>query len=110
MEIKKTNAGKIEIISVAGKMDALNSPDFERSVFSSIDSGVSSIIIDLSDLEYISSSGLRVFLMAAKKMQPEGKMCLCELQPQVLQIFQISGFDSIFTIYDTRDNALKHFK
>ncbi len=108
MEIRKSIQNNVETLSIKGKIDALNSQQFENSVFASISSGTSKLIIDLKELEYISSSGLRVFLMVAKKLKTSGKVCLCELQPQVLQIFRISGFDSIFTICNTMEEALKY--
>ena len=57
------------------------------------------VILDLSGLEYISSAGLRVLLIVAKKVQQaQGKVALCGLTPNVREIFAISGFDAIFSI------------
>jgi anti-sigma B factor antagonist len=65
-------------------------------------------VIDLSHLEYVSSSGLRVFLLAAKRLHSaEGKIVLCSLKEHVRQVFDLAGFSSILSIYGSRDDALK---
>ena len=66
------------------------------------------IVIDCSELHYISSSGLRVFLMALKKISAAGgRFRLCSLQDNIREIFEIAGFNTIFSIFGTVDEATK---
>ena len=65
------------------------------------------LLIDLSDLEYISSAGLRALLVTAKRIRKEsGKMCLCGLKENVMEVFEISGFSAIFDSAVTEEEAL----
>ena len=65
-------------------------------------------MIDLSRLDYVSSAGLRVFLVAAKRMRSkDGKIALCSLQDHVQQVFDLSGFSSILSIYASREDGIK---
>ncbi len=106
MEIKKTTLNQIEIFEISGRIDANNANDFEKILVQSIEEGATKMIADLTNLEYISSSGLRVFLLIAKKIGKNGFIYLCSLQPQVSQIFNISGFNNIFSIFENREDAL----
>lgn len=92
------NHGSI-IIAVEGRIDTLTASEFESTVTHEIAKGISRLIINCSGLGYISSSGLRVFLMAQKKMIASGgSLVLCCLQPPIKEIFDISGFSGIFDI------------
>ena len=63
-------------------------------------------MIDGGTLDYISSTGLRVLLVAAKRLKAvEGKIVLSSLKPHILEVFEIAGFKSIFPIYATADQA-----
>jgi anti-anti-sigma factor len=69
------------------------------------------IIIDCKDLDYVSSSGLRIFLKALKQVSGAGgKFVICSLQSQIMQVFRISGFDRLFDIYPGKAEALSSFK
>lgn len=66
-----------------------------------------SLLIDLRELVYVSSAGLRVILMAAKRVRAKGgRIALCGLQPQVAEVFEISGFGAIVPIHADRESAL----
>ena len=72
-----------------------------------IDGGETRLVIDLSRVDYVSSAGLRVFLMAFKRLTADGgKIVLCSLQEPVRQVFDIVGFYSMFPIVNSRDEAL----
>jgi len=106
MEIKKTTINQVEIFEISGRIDANNAKDFENVLVQSIEGGATKMIADLTNLEYISSSGLRIFLFVAKKIGKNGFIHLCSLQPQVSQIFNISGFNNIFSIFENKEAAL----
>jgi len=101
---KEKNAFKI---SVKGRMDAVSAPDFESKLGYWMDNGEINFIVDLSELDYISSAGLRSILMIAKKLKArDGKILLSALQDTVKEVFEISGFSSIIPIYDSVESAL----
>jgi anti-sigma B factor antagonist len=90
--------GRIDSSSV-GVMD-----DAFRQAFSD---GALSLLVDMSKVEYISSGGLRSFLLALKEMKKkEGKLILCALSPSVSKVFKLSGFNTIFDIVPDRADAL----
>jgi anti-anti-sigma factor len=75
-----------------------------------INSGAQRLAVDLSQLDYVSSSGLRVFLLAAKQLQgTQGKIVLCALKDHVRQVFDLAGFSSVLSIYGSRDEAIRGF-
>lgn len=90
-----------------GRIDSATGPAFEKDVLAKIDGGQRCLLLDFGDLQYISSAGLRIVLLAAKKMKTAGgKLALCSLNPQIAEVFEISGFARILDIHPSRDAAL----
>ncbi len=107
MKIFQEKVNNFSVISIDGRIDSNNYSDFEEEVNKLFSDGETNIIIDCRGLNYISSSGLRVFLVAQKKViSLKGKLHLCNLQPAIKEIFTISGFTSIFKIFDTVEQAV----
>lgn len=99
MEFAQEQAGDVLIVRLAGRLDSSAAPGAEQTFAGVLGPGIPHLAIDLSHLDYISSAGLRVLLIVAKKVQQaQGKVALCGLTPNVREIFAISGFDAIFTI------------
>ena len=108
MEVKESKHGNFLVLQVSGRLDTSNYGDLEKKLVACIDGGEHTIAIDCSDMVYISSSGLRVFLMALKKTTAVGgKLVLCGLQDNIREIFEIAGFTAIFTIADTLEQAVQ---
>ena len=108
MEINEDKRGDVVILSLSGRLDATTAKTFQERILSVIDSGAQRLVVDFSQLEYVSSSGLRVFLLAAKRLQPtDGKFALCGLQDHIRQVFDLAGFSSIISIYGSRAEAVK---
>lgn len=108
MEVNKKNVDGTPVVTVTGRVDAVTAPDLETEFNSCIDDGGTAIIADLSGLEYISSAGLRVILAAAKRLKTSGgDILLAGLTGPVKEVFEISGFYSIFKVFDSPDEALK---
>ena len=108
MEISEDKKSGVVTLGLSGRLDATTSKTFEENIVARIDSGDRQFVIDLSQLEYISSSGLRVFLLAAKRLHgADGKIVLCSLKDPVREVFDIAGFSSIFSIYGSHDEAIK---
>jgi len=108
VEIKEEKINSFTVVSVKGKLDASNSARLEEKLLSILDKNEENILINLKELDYISSSGLRVLLFTAKKIKElKGKFLLCELAPHIKEIFEIAGFTAIFTIYASKEEALE---
>jgi anti-anti-sigma factor len=108
MDISEDRKANVVVLALSGKLDATTAKTFEERILGAIDSGARRLVVDLLRLEYVSSSGLRVFLLAAKRLQAtDGKMALCGLQDHTRHVFDLAGFSSILSIYSTRDDAVK---
>lgn len=107
MEIVKKDHDGIKIINLSGRLDATSSIDAEQEFNSmTADEGVK-LLVNLQNLEYISSAGLRIILICAKQVRKQsGKLCLCSLSTNVNDVFEMSGFSSIFDIKDSEDDAI----
>ncbi|MBO6112543.1 MAG: STAS domain-containing protein [Lachnospiraceae bacterium] len=93
---KNVNGSELSI-SLEGRLDTTTAPQLEEEVKNSLD-GVSSLIMDLTQLEYISSAGLRVLLSAQKVMNKQGSMVVRNASEEVKEIFEVTGFSDILTI------------
>ena len=108
MEIETRHENEAVVVTVTGRVDAVTSPELEDSLSDLVESDAKVIILGLDELEYISSAGLRVILATAKKLKAkQGDVVLAGLQGDVKNVFDISGFTSIFRIFDTVEDALK---
>ena len=97
--------GKL-VLRPSGRLDSTTSVAFGQNLKIKAESGSSDIVIDFSDLEYISSAGLRTLLEAAKLLKAkEGNLSLCSLNSQVQEVFDISGFSGIFSIHQNLEGA-----
>lgn len=95
------------VVSPAGQVNSANAGGLETDLLAQVEKGEHKIVLDLSQLDYISSAGLRVILLLAKRLkQHAGGLVLCDIQPQVREVFDISGFLAILTVTDTREAAL----
>lgn len=110
MEISGKTMNNVEIVYINGRLDAYNSNLVEKELNELIDSGKIKIVADLSGVEYISSSGLRVMLSSLKKLNTlGGTLKLSSLQPYVMEVFEIAGFTKLFQIYSDEKEASQSF-
>jgi anti-anti-sigma factor len=99
MEFAQERAGDVLIVRMSGRLDSNTAQPAEDSFSRVLGEGPPRLAVDLSKLEYISSAGLRVLLVVAKKVQQaKGKVVLFGLGRNVREVFSISGFDQIFSI------------
>lgn len=84
-------------VAVAGSLDTLTSPELEKELEPAL-AGVTELVMDLKDLEYISSAGLRVLMGAAQVMAKQGEMTVTNVQDEVMKIFKLTHFTDIFHI------------
>jgi anti-anti-sigma factor len=107
MIINKTEEGNIIVLSLNGRLDTMHFPLVDKELSSLLESGKKEIVLDCKDMDYISSSGLRILLKTLKQADAvKGRFTICNLQPQIIQIFKISGFDHLFEIYPGKEEAV----
>ncbi len=95
------------IITVSGRMDAVTSPEFEKSFAEIVSRGDKAFIIDLCGVDYISSAGLRGILTSVKRVHAvQGKLAFTGIQGQVQEVFKISGFLTMLKVFSTETEAL----
>lgn len=108
MNITLTKEGDVNILAIDGRLDTTNYSDLEHHLTSLTEKKEYRILVNLEKMEYISSSGLRIFLMFLKRIKAaDGRFMLCGMSDDIKEIFEISGFINIFEIFNTREQALK---
>ncbi|MCI2055606.1 MAG: STAS domain-containing protein [Oscillibacter sp.] len=93
---KTTNAAELTV-ALAGRLDTSTAPQLEAELKTSLN-GVTSLVMDFTELEYISSAGLRVLLSAQKVMNKQGKMVIRHANETIMEVFEVTGFTDILTI------------
>src|SRR5918993_1364252 len=106
MEIRSAEDGGVMVIGVSGRLDSVTSDALDKEVQTQLAAGRTRLVFDLSALDYISSSGLRVFLLAARALRGKGSLALAAPQPKVQQVFDIAGMGSMVTIYASTTAAV----
>ena len=97
MTITKNQNGSSLTIALEGRLDTITAPQLEDELRTSLPS-VKDLVFDLTDLVYISSAGLRVLLSAQKTMNKQGDMCIRNVCPGVMEVFELTGFVDILNI------------
>ena len=97
LDIKKSINGDKASFALTGRVDTTTAPALEQEIKSSIN-GIADLTLDMKNLDYISSAGLRVLLAAQKIMNKQGKMTILNVNETVMEIFEVTGFIDILTI------------
>ena len=97
MEIKKTAAGSDLIIELIGRLDAVTAPQLEKELNASLNE-VKTLTFDFAKLEYIASAGLRVLLVAQKRMNKQGSMVIKNVSEEVKEVLDMTGFINFLQI------------
>ena len=110
MDISVQQSDQISIVSIAGSIDALTADQITGCIDERISSGEKHLVFDLSEVEFMSSAGLRAILGALKQTrQAGGDLYLAGAQRGVAGILRLSGFSKILKVYDSVDNAIAQF-
>lgn len=110
MKIKEDKKDQAMVLTIEGRLDSITSGTLEKEFLTIIEAGEKNIVVDCTDMDYISSAGLRVLLMAAKRTTKlGGKVVLAALCDNVQEVFDIAGFTSIFTITGSQEEAIRAF-
>lgn len=111
MVINQSIHGTVATLGLVGRLDGTTAKSVETSFINLVDRDFKLFVFDFTEIDYISSAGLRILLVAAKKLKTiDGRMVICCLTPNVQEVFDMSGFNTIFTIYDSFEDGLKHFE
>ena len=97
LNISKKIENGAALFALAGRLDTTTAPELEQEVKASLD-GVSELVMDMKELDYISSAGLRVLLSAQKVMNKQGSMTIRNANDTIMEIFEVTGFSDILTI------------
>ncbi|TCT07998.1 STAS domain-containing protein [Aquabacter spiritensis] len=99
MQIEREATGSDLVLKVSGRLDTPNAKPFEQSLLAAVAETSGRITVDLAGVDYVSSSGLRALLVAGKAMRAaKRELALRALQPQIREVFDISGFSTLFEI------------
>jgi len=108
MEIETAKEKNRIIVSVTGRIDAVTAPEFEKALLNQIVQGENKFLLNFNGVDYISSAGLRSILATAQQLKPKGgNIIFSGLKGPVKDVFQISGFATMFKIFETWEDALK---
>ncbi len=111
MDLRPRRIGDVIVLGPAGRVDHLNADDFREAVephLAQCEAGGASLLFDLSGLEYISSSGLRVLMIAAKLSKPRGgRIAVAAPRPVVAEVLEISRFNLVFPVHASVADAVQ---
>ncbi len=107
MKIEKETGQDVTILRISGRLDATTAQGLEKTVLDIVSSNSIPLLLNMAQLDYISSAGLRVLILALKKSKEQKNgLSLCCLQENVNNVLEIAGFLPLFTIYATQELAL----
>ena len=110
IDIKEEKSGDILILHVKGRLDAISSPAAEKKVFDLINDGQHKLLLDFNGVDYLSSAGMRMLLSTTKKLKTlSGKLIVCSITANVLDVLKLSGFDHVLDLAQTEEEALRKF-
>jgi serine/threonine-protein kinase RsbW len=106
-----TPAETVQIFALSGRLDAIQTEAALKGVDAAIVDGARKVLLDMAGVTFMSSSGLRALLLMRKELLAhDGELRLCELRPEVQEVFGLTGFTQVFTIHRSRQEALDAFR
>ena len=116
MEISHKRLNRVDLLTVTGRLDAASAPQFRQAIEALFDQGRYRIVLDLAGLEYIASPGLRVLIEARKRARDwkltdleGGDVRIANLPPRIKEVFDLTGFTSLFEIFNDTLEAVGSF-
>lgn len=108
--MKEESKGEVLVLRIQGRLDAVSSPTAERKVFDFINNGQHKLLLDFAGVDYLSSAGMRMLLSVTKKLKTlSGKLVLCSVTTNVMDVLKMSGFDHVLELTKTEEDALHKF-
>lgn len=110
MKIDMHDKEDVKVVRFEGKLDTNTTPDAEVKLMAIVNDGCGKILVDFQKLDFVSSAGLRILLVTAKKLGTTGgSLRVCGLNETVRDIFDISGFSTLLRVFDDEQEALADF-
>jgi anti-sigma B factor antagonist len=116
MEITHKRLNRVDLLSVSGRLDAMSAPQFKQKIDELFGEGRYRLVLDLAGLEYVASPGLRVLIEARKRARDwkitdleGGDVRIANLPPRIKEVFDLTGFTSLFEIYGDTTEAVGSF-
>ncbi len=107
MNLKEEQSGGVTIVQVSGRIDSTSAPVLGQRLTAVLDEVSARVLVDMSEVDYISSAGFRVLLLAGRRAeQIAGKIVLSGVSGKVRQLFDLGGFLDLFVIANTRDEGV----
>ena len=110
MELACSEIGRVRVLAVRGRIDHASAANFQQTLAPHLtlcSAEGCALVLNFGGVEYVSSVGLRVLMLAAKQVKAQnGRIVIAALTPLVSEVFQISRFDLVFSMYDTVESAL----
>jgi anti-sigma B factor antagonist len=110
MEIVTQDYKRVAVMSVTGRVDSATAPELESKLHELVDGGKTHIVLDLKNVEYMSSAGLRAMVSTLKQVKRvNGDLRLANPSPRVEEVLRLAGLTSIFSIHPTQEEAVASF-
>lgn len=110
MEISVQEYKRVSVMKVSGRVDSATAPELETGLRQMIESNKTNIVLDLKEVDYMSSAGLRGMVSTLKAVKgANGDLRLASPSPRVEEVLRLAGLTSIFTVYPTREEAVASF-
>ena len=112
MEITAEQMKRCELVTVSGRIDSATAPELENMLLELIQAGQKNIVVNLGDVNFISSAGLKALLsalMKVRKIIPPGNVVISAIRPELKESFDLVGFDRLFAFYDDDTLAVGSF-
>ncbi|GGX41142.1 anti-sigma factor antagonist [Tateyamaria omphalii] len=111
MDLRSRSEDSLQVVSVHdSRIDAAVAIEFKEAMRSATDSGDDTVVLDLSEVQFIDSSGLGAIVAAMKQMGQSRKLALAGLTPTVEKVFRLTRMDSVFPVFPTLDGAIAELK
>lgn len=110
MNIKQEAHENVMVLALSGRLDTLNFQTLDNTIMELLQNDHKNFILDCQEMDYVSSSGLRILLKALKQVKASGgRLLICGLQTEIVKIFKISGFNNLFETFPGKTEALSAF-
>ena len=110
VQVREEARGDLLVVKMNGRLDALSTPSVEKKIFEYINEEHYKLLLDFSGVDYLSSAGMRMLLSVTKKLKSySGKLVLCSVTPNVMDVLKMSGFDHVLELTKTEEDAVHRF-
>jgi anti-anti-sigma factor len=107
LDLREETVGEVSVVEVTGRIDSTTAPTLGQRLTAKLDAPNVRVVLDLSRLEYISSAGFRILLLAAKRAdETRSQLIMCGISGKVRQLFDLGGFLDLFTIVRAREEGI----